>query len=69
MLKSKHAKCLKYIDYILDIIDKPDYIGVNPNKNSKESVERTKRYKDNIMIGIKLDKDKNYLYVSTMHDI
>lgn len=44
MLKSKHANCLKYIDYIPDI-------------------------KDNVLIGIKLDKDKDYLYVSTMHDV
>ncbi len=69
MIKSKHAKCLKYIDYIPDIIDKPDYIGINPNENGNESIELIKRYKDNIMIGIKLDKDNDYLYVSTMHDI
>lgn len=69
MLKSKHAKCLKYIDYIPDIINNPDYIGRNPNENGTESIELVKRYKDNILVGIKLDKDKNYLYVSTMHDI
>lgn len=69
MLKSKHAKCLKYIDCIPDIIDKPDYIGVNPNENGRETIELIKRYKDNVMIGIKLDKDNDYLYVSTMHDI
>lgn len=69
MLKSKHSKCLKYIDYIPDIILNPDYIGVNPNENETKSIELIKRYKDNVMIGIKLDKDNEYLYVSTMHDI
>lgn len=69
MLKSKHAKCLKYIDYIPDIIESPDYIGINPNENGTESIELIKRYRDNVMIGIKLDKDNDYLYVSTMHDI
>lgn len=69
MLKSKHAKCLKYIDYIPDIIRCPDYIGVNPNEKDTKSIELIKRYKDNIMVGIKLDKDNDYLYVSTMHDI
>lgn len=69
MLKSKHEKCLKYIDYIPDIIDKPDYIGVNPNENGTDSIELIKRYRDNVMIGIKLDKENDYLYVSTMHDI
>lgn len=69
MLKSKHFKALKYIDYIPDIINNPDYIGINPNENGTESIELIKRYKDNILIGIKLDKENEYLYVSTMHDI
>lgn len=71
MIKSNHGKCLKYIDYIPDIIKNPDYIGTNPNEDKKgiKSIELIKRYKDNILIGIKLDQDNNYLYVSTMHDI
>lgn len=69
MLKRHHEKCLKYIDYIPDIIKNPDYIGINPNETESESIELIKRYKDNILIGIKLDKDNDYLYVSTMHDI
>jgi hypothetical protein len=68
MLKRKHYKCLKYIDYIPDIISSPDYIGVNPNEQGT-SIELIKRYSDNVMIGIKLDSDGNYLYVSTMHDV
>lgn len=56
-------------DYIPDIIDNPDYIGINPNENGAESIELIKRYRDNVMIGIKLDKDNDYLYVSTMNDI
>lgn len=69
MIKSRHEKCLKYIDYIPDIVNNPDYIGINPNENGTESIELIKRYRDNVMIGIKLDKDNDYLYVSTMHDI
>lgn len=68
MLKRRHFKCLKYIDYIPEIIENPDYIGVNPNEQVT-SIELVKRYADNVMIGIKLDTDGNYLYVSTMHDI
>ena len=68
MVKRKHFKCLKYIDYIPEIIEKPDYIGVNPNESGK-TIEIIKRYKDNVMIGIKLDIDGEYLYVSTVHDI
>lgn len=69
MLKRHHEKCLKYIDYIPDIIQNPDYIGVNPNETEVQSIELIKRYRDNILIGIKLDKANDYLYVSTMHDI
>lgn len=69
MVKSKHFKALKYIDYIPDIIQSPDYVGVNPNEDGTVSIELIKRYKDNILIGIKLDKENEYLYVSTMHDI
>ena len=69
MLKRHHERCLKYIDYIPDIICCPDYIGINPNETDTQSIELIKRYKDNVLIGIKLDKDNDYLYVSTMHDI
>ena len=68
MVKRKHFNCLKYIDYIPDIIENPDYIGVNPNEYGT-SIEIIKRYRDNVMIGIKLDTDGEYLYVSTVHDV
>ena len=68
MVKRKHYKCLKYIDYIPDIILQPDYIGINPNE-SGNSIELIKKYSENVMIGIKLDTDGKYLYVSTMHDV
>ena len=58
-----------YIDYIPDIIESPNYIGINPNEDGTESIELIKRYKDNISVGIKLDEENGYLYVSTMHDI
>lgn len=68
MVKRKHFNCLKYIDYIPEIISHPDYIGINPNEQGK-SIEIVKRYEDNVLIGVKLDEDSDYLYVSTMHDI
>lgn len=69
MLKRKHYKALKYIDRISEIIETPDYIGINPNEASTDSIELIKKYDDNILIGIKLDKSGEYLYVSTMHDV
>jgi hypothetical protein len=67
MKKRKHFKCLKYIDNISDIIKNPDYIGINPSEDN--SIELIKKFKDNVLIGIKLDTEENYLYVSTMHDV
>ena len=68
MIKRNHILCLKYIDYIPDIIREPDYVGINPNE-SASSLELIKRYADNVLLGIKLDADQNYLYVSTMYDV
>jgi len=67
IIKRKHFKCLKYISLISEIIESPDYIGINPNE--EYSIELIKKYKDNVLIGIKLDKNENYFYVSTMYDI
>ena len=68
MVKRKHYNCLKYIDYIPEILSDPDYAGINPNEKGM-SLELVKRYSDNVLIGIKLDTDGEYLYISTMHDI
>ena len=68
MVKRKHYKCLKYIDYIPDMILNPDYIGINPNE-AGDSIELVKQYDDNVLIGIKLDTDGKYFYVSTMYDV
>ena len=69
MIKSKHYNCLKYIDRIPEIINDPDYIGVNPNESGGKSIELVKKYEDNILLGIKVDENNGKLYVSTMHDI
>ncbi len=69
IVKQKHFKCLRYIDYIPDIIARPDYIGINPNELGADTIELIKRYKENVVVGIKLDIKNGYLYVSTMYDI
>lgn len=67
LLKRKHYNALKYIDYLPDIISSPDYIGIDPKE--PDSVEFVKMYKDNIWVGIKIDKDTERYYVSTMYDV
>ena len=66
-IQYRHSNCLIYIDKIPEIIESPDYIGKNPHEPN--SVELVKIYEDNIQIGIKMDLDKNYLYVATLYDI
>jgi hypothetical protein len=68
LIKRKHFNCLKHIDDIPDIIMNPDYIGINPNEDG-DTIELIKVFEKNILVGIKLNTDENYLYVSTMHDV
>ena len=53
---------------IQDIITEPDFIGINPNETTT-SFELIKKFEDNILIGIKLDTEGDYLYIATLHDV
>lgn len=66
MVKRKHFNCLKYIDYLPEIIENPDYVGVNPNENDK-SIEFIKKYSKNVLVGVKLEKMVNiYMFLRCM---
>lgn len=60
---------MPYIDKLEEILQSPDYVGVNPNEPPNSSIELVKRYDDNILVGIKLDIENDYLYVSTIFGI
>ena len=66
-ISNRHPDCLKYLNSIPDIIDSPDYIGINPHE--AKSIELVKKYDSNILVGIKLDLSKNYLYVASLYEI
>lgn len=68
LISKKHFNCLKHIDDIPEIIESPDYIGINPNETG-HTIELIKVFNKNILIGIKLNDDEGYLYISTMHEI
>ena len=68
LIKRNHGSCLKHIDDIPDIIKQPDYIGINPNEGGL-SIELVKKYKNNVLIGIKVDATTDSLYISTMFDL
>lgn len=74
-IKKKHGKHLgrrisnNIIEYMKEIIDKPDYIGVYKLTNSGVYIEIIKKAEPNILIGIDINKEIDYIYVSTMYPI
>ncbi len=53
LLKRRHYKAAKYLDFIPEIINAPDYAGVYDGQ-----IELVKIFKDNIFLSIKLDESK-----------
>lgn len=64
LMKRKHYTAAKYIDFLSDIIEKPDYAGIYNG-----SIELVKCYKDNIFVSIKIDVKRKHYYVATMFDV
>ena len=64
LLKRKHYKAAKYLDYISDIIENPDYAGITDGQ-----IELVKIFKDNIFLSIKLDVARQEYYVATLFDV
>lgn len=67
-IEKRHPECIDYLPLIPNIIEDPDYIGINPNE-SGTSFELVKTFDNNVQIGIKLDSCNEYLYVATLHTI
>lgn len=64
LINRKHFTAAKYIDYLPEIIEAPDYAGYYDG-----NIELVKVFKDNIFISIKLDEKKHQYYVATMFDV
>ena len=54
MLKKHHAVYKKYGSYIHDIIEHPDYVGVNPTDNSIEYVKEFKVDNNYIKLAVRI---------------
>lgn len=67
MRKRKHFECIPYLKNISEIIENPDYVGLNPSE--KNSVELVKAYDINILVAVKLDIKNDYLYVASMYSL
>lgn len=68
MKKSRHEKMIKYISEIENIINNPDYIGINPREKGT-SLEYLKVFDDNVLLAVKLDIKRNYFYTASMYDV
>ena len=51
------------------ILDYPDYIGIYKNGEGQTAVEFIKRVYTNLLLGVEVDEEKEYIYVTTMYPI
>jgi hypothetical protein len=74
-IRKKHGKHLgkkilgNIIEYMKEIIENPDYIGVYKLTNNGIYIELIKKAETNILIGIDINDKRDYIYVSTMYPI
>ena len=74
-VQKKHPAMVGYMSNIADILQNPDYIGMNPTV--PDSIELVKVYSDNILVAIKLDTSNDtsndasngYYYIASLYDI
>ena len=66
--KRNHDNMIKYLSRISELIENPDYIGINPRERGR-SIEYVIQLEENVLIGIKLDYKNEYFYIATMHEI
>lgn len=57
------------IEWMKEILDKPDYIGIYNNKGGQTAIEFIKKMYTNLLLGIEIDEENSYIYVSTMYPI
>ena len=66
-IRKRHPGYVQYIGRVSEIITSPDYIGCNPKE--PDSIELVKVFDENILLAIKLDKKRDYLYVASLYDV
>lgn len=64
LLKRKHYTAAKYLDFLPEVIQSPNYIGKN-----KGTIELVKCFHDDIFVSIKIDAKRKIYYVATMYDV
>ena len=57
------------IMWMKEIIEDPDYIGIYTDRKGQTAVQLIKNIYTSILVGIEIDREKQYIYVSTMYPI
>lgn len=74
-IQRRHGKHLSkriignILEVMKNIIENPDYVGIYKATDNEVLIEFIKKIDTNILIGIEIDSEKEYIYVSTMYPI
>lgn len=68
IIRRKHEDVLPYFSQIENIINNPDYVGINPNEKGT-TLEYVKIFKDNVLVALKLHRNEKHFYIPTMYTI
>ena len=74
-IRKRHGKQLdkkiknNIFDFMKVILNEPDYIGVYRSDKGNISIEFIKKMYFNLLLGVEVDEDNKYIYVSTMYPI
>lgn len=66
-IQRRHPGSEGNLELIPQIIASPDLIGKHPKE--QHSIELVKTFSENVMVCIKLDIDKDYLYVASVFEV
>ena len=57
------------LEWMKKILDDPDYIGIYKNDEGQTAIEFIKNAYSNLLLGVEVDEEKQYIYVTTMYPI
>ena len=57
------------LEWMKKILDDPDYIGIYKNDEGQTAIEFIKKAYTNLLLGVEVDEEKQYIYVTTMYHI
>ena len=57
------------LEWMKKSLDDPDYIGIYKNDEGQTAIEFIKKAYTNLLLGVEVDEEKQYIYVTTMYPI